>query len=67
MDRFAIGLVFVVGKGATERVGNGIQPEIVDAGGVFTAFDEFGFDVADGARNFVIVGDGVGEGGGFER
>lgn len=65
MDGFAVEQVFVVGEGAAEGVGDGVEPEVLDVGGVFSAFDELRFDVADGAREFVFVGDAVGAGGAF--
>lgn len=67
MNGFAERRMFVVGKSATEGVGDGVEPEVFDIGGMFAAFDEFGFDVADGSGEFVVVGDAVGTGGGFGR
>jgi len=65
LDGFAVGVVFVVGEGAVERVGDGVEPEVLNAGGVASGFDELGFDVANGARELVFVGDLVVAGGGF--
>jgi len=65
LDWFAVAWVFVVGDGATERIGDWIEPEVFDASGVFSTFDEFGFDVVNGAREFVFVGVVVGECGAF--